>query len=486
MFENLIEEWLNLPDDYKVTDRTRVMELLEAAQIWEGTDLAIIDSFNTVLEVNSKLTKSEREKHVRNLRLKVALGTVPSGYLECVRLWCQSENVTLTLDRRLTHSGDDSDDMDVFNRLFLWSGEIGAYASKDRLSAAWSLFKSESLKAALTDFQNRIAFTGSNEDAWSRVIDSILRTDHIPDKDEQDRYRRLVKAILQGFMWRVKNKVAGHSPRQHIMPFLRGPQGCGKSTFIEWLLSCVDDGVVETTFEMFEHDEKQYVLKNSPIILFDEMVRANRTDAAKVKNLMTSKATMLRKLYGEATKGKIMSTFIGAANFDLNETFHDVTGLRRFFQIEIKKDLWRNSAYQDLDALSLWQSVDENAECPIDVVLDDLIAVQAEQKVTSPVEEWINHVVAEKPISSWTFVDGLYASYREWAISRYPRDTHTQRSFGIALGRTLRDGEWAYEHRKCPEPNDRRLQYTIGELTNVVPLLSTQDKLDRLRAVHGS
>lgn len=460
-FEKLLEGWLNHPSTYREPDPQKVQELLMAAQAWDGTDMEMVDALHTVLTRHTKMTRGEVSAFLAELRMRLEFGAVPRTYQEFVGAWCGKNGIGLTLDRQLTMAGDDDDDSVVFNRLLLKGGETGVFRNKDQLKAAWMVWKAEEEKARKSEFIGRIAFDPLLDGSvWDTLIEALVREDH-QDPDHTD-YRRLCKVILQAAIWRIKNKVSGRPTKQHIMPYLRGPQGSGKSTILQWLFEPVADAVSWATFELFDHDEKQNLLRSSPIIVFDEMAKAEKTDQAKLKNLMTATTTMFRRLYGEASKGRVISTFFGCGNLDLSEILFDTTGLRRFFQIEVRKDLWKvEDRYRGIDPLSLWRSVDENAACPLEnaEVLALLMTRQQDQKVVSPVEEWLADVVDARRYTKPTSIKELFEAYRDWADSRYPHDRRTYRSFGIELGRILRDGEWSFKATRNTNSRCRHLRY---------------------------
>jgi hypothetical protein len=436
----------------------------------------MVDALHTVLTRHTKMTKGEVSAFMAELRMRLEFGTVPRTYQDFVGAWCLKNGIGLTLDRQLTMAGDDDDDSVVFNRLLLKGGETGVFRNKDQLKAAWMVWKAEEEKARKTEFIRRIAFDRSAEvSAWDTLIDVVVREDH-QDPDHSG-YRQLCKVILQAAIWRVKNKVRGRPTKQHIMPYLRGPQGSGKSTVLQWLFEPVADAVSWATFELFDHDEKQNLLRSAPIIVFDEMARAEKTDQAKLKNLMTASTTMFRRLYGEATKGRVISTFFGCGNLDLSEILFDTTGLRRFFQIEVRKDLWKmEDRYRVIDPLFLWRSVDENAACPLEdaEVLTLLMSRQQDQKVVSPVEEWLADVVVARTYTRPTAIKDLFDAYKKWADTRYPHDRRTYRSFGIELGRILRDGEWSYRASRDTNNRCRHLRYQFPvEPSAIIEFAST-------------
>lgn len=464
-FDNILDKWLNYPTGTTITDSNTITIFLTEAANWDGDNFETINQFELVLQVHTKLKKSEIEKITRNMRTKIAVGSNPKNHFEFVKSFCTKYNVKYTLDKRLIIGNIDATDQSVFNEIFLLTAELKSYFGKDYISAAWQKWKSEQLKSAISDFYNRIAYCPSGGAAGWEALAEILCCDldnHPPQISHQE-YRRLLLAVMQGAIWRIKAKLLNKQTSQHIMPYLRGKQGCGKSTLMRWFLKPVEDGYLQTDFGVFEHDEKQIMLKDTPIIFFDEVARADKADAAKVKNMMTAETTMFRKLYGEATKGRIVSTFFGAGNCDLSEVFNDPTGLRRFFQIECPRSMYLqlDQLKADVDPLALWQSVDEHATCPTEnpEIIELLIRAQQGRQMLPPVEEWVKSVIHAGGLG-YTATQDLFEKFRKWRSDFAENDRTNYSSFCTQLARILRDGD--YPHDKRLASDSRRSMYKLG------------------------
>lgn len=456
--EDKLFELLQLPDGAKLTDMSRLNEIISLAKDWPGADEGMVDDLRTALEEHTNIRPKAISDLCRNMKMKISLGVVPKTVEEFVEAYTAKNRIAYTLDHRLLVGGKSMDDGDVFNRMFLWTAEYDAFRSRDYLTAAWRNWKNITLEAAQDAFRARIAYDAQAPDPWDVIIDAIVR-----DDGGIAHYRELCRAILTGAVWRVKNKMNGTHVRQHIMPYLRGKQGCGKTTFLDWFFEPVKEGVANATFEMFDHDEKTQPLRYAPIVFFDEVAKADKADAAKVKNLMTGEATMFRKLYGEATKGAIISTFFGAGNLELEEVFHDATGLRRFFQIEVRPDLYQRlpTLMGTIDPLDLWRSVNENAASPVDeAVVEKLKIAQSHHRNLAPIEAWLAEFVGDCAARDFISVDGLFERYGQWTNSRYPYDKTNINQFSTQLGRILKDQvEGTYPFEKKLHPRTRRSMY---------------------------
>jgi hypothetical protein len=467
-FEKILEEWLDMQPGTTINDTGRIDKLISAAKSWEGTEIDLVDSAQMVLTEHTKLRKTVIDIIAKNMKIKIGLGEIPKNHYEFVCAYCKKYGVRLTLDKQISVKGAESSDRDVFNDIYLWTGEFGVFNGKDYILAAWQKWKCEQDRLNIKSFYENIAYSPTVDmGGWSLVVDTLCAD--IGDRPlglTRDEYRRVVLAVMQGAIWRVKAKLLNRPTLQHIMMYLRGKQGCGKSSFMRWFLAPVTDGMIQADFGIFDHDEKQIIMKNTPIIFFDEVARAEKADAAKVKNMMTSETGMFRKLYGEASKGRMVSTFFGAGNLDLAEVFHDSTGLRRFFQIECRKDLYTQlgNLMSQVDPLDLWRSVNENEDSPLenDEIVKLLISAETTKRVLCPVEEWIKTKVDGGGWPDYKGVADMFLIYQEWKKELYPNDRTNLSSFSTQIGRILRDGDYPYQKRL--DPKTRRSIYQIGEV----------------------
>lgn len=477
----IITDLPTLASNAKISDPTIINKIHIAAQSWTGTDEKLVDKFHDVVELYAKISQLKLSKLCRDMKVKGALQASPDGYEEFVEAWTSKHDVRFTIDRRLSMAGKDVSDNDVLNKMILWTSRYEKFERKDTLTAAWKEWRAETFQRELQSFRDRIAHSADAPDEWSRILDVLLR-----DDGSIQNYRLLAEAVLKGAIWRVKNKLAGNAVGQHIMPYLRGKQGCGKTTFMRWLLLPVEDGVTNATFDMFTHDEKTYILRDSPIVFFDEVARAHRADVNIVKNLMTSETAMFRKLYGEATKGRILSTFFGAGNLELEEVFNDPTGLRRFFQIEVRQDLCDNlkPLQSEIDPLDLWRCVDENAPSPLasDEIIEALKVVQRETHAQTPLERWLTDLAVNGGTGDFQEVSELFRCFRQWLDEANCSDNTTLFQFQNQLSRTLKDqpeGKFPYQHQK--HPMTRRSQYRIDAVTVPTTRLPVDDDDDYMR-----
>lgn len=112
---------------------------------------------------------------------------------------------------------------------------------------------------------------------------------------------------------------------------LFGPQGCGKSTFIE-TLAVKWRGAISLTAPPKEQNE---ILHSSWIVELPEMKGLKSSETEMVKDLLSRREDKYRPAYGRTTvKNPRRCVFVGSTN---NRYFlKDTTGERRFWVVEIK------------------------------------------------------------------------------------------------------------------------------------------------------
>lgn len=172
--------------------------------------------------------------------------------------------------------------------------------------------------------------------------------------------------VLETFVWSVKRKLYGLPVVEHIMPVIAGPlQGTGKSYLIERLFLAPLEKFVQLRSVDFVTDERNFKsLGHSLVVFFDEMARMGKADEESLKRVVSAIVLNYRPLHTNHTASVIQrNTFIGTSNKGLSELVKDTTGNRRFY--EIPAGVINREIVNKINYLSLWQSVNEQMECPL-------------------------------------------------------------------------------------------------------------------------
>jgi hypothetical protein len=309
----------------------------------------------------------------------------------------------------------------LLSRLVLDSVKHGAGINQRHIEHAFNLWIPGQRKAIVEEHRAKIAFESTVGDGEARRFLQALSGAQDP----------VNLAALLHFIWQVKRKLAELPVEHHMMLVLVGPQGGGKTEAIRHLLSPIRE-LTQTVSELtLLSDSREYsLLERAYVVFFDEMARAARTDVSAIKAKITNPTVSYRVLSTHLRNvGLNVSTFISAANQEVQDLIVDPSGMRRFFQLKVlPRADWKE--VNTIDYVALWRGVDPDAPSPIVPVLEQVRALQsAELRAPSLVERFLAErcdVGGGKGIK----VADLHAAYEEFARLRRLSMTLTRESFG--------------------------------------------------------
>lgn len=128
--------------------------------------------------------------------------------------------------------------------------------------------------------------------------------------------------------------------RQNIMLVLDGPQGSGKSHFVQWLGSVLPDYFIEAPINPDDKDTWLRLISKMTWEVGEFGSTSRRADREALKNFITTRTVTLRKAYGRYDTIKpAMASLIGTIN---NEAgfLTDPTGNRRFLICRLTSINW--------------------------------------------------------------------------------------------------------------------------------------------------
>lgn len=258
--------------------------------------------------------------------------------------------------------------------------------------------------------------------------------------DTTESQQGLPTAVLRTFIWQVKRKALGLPVTHHLMPVLVGPQGFGKSSFVNSLCAPVKESKTDTNFDALGND-KIISIWNNHVLFLDEMSGAQRADMETIKNVITAPTVARRPMGSNRVENHAQkATFIGCSNKSVSQLIRDDTGLRRFAELVFKpRD--KNAAWEFLktvDWVSLWVSVDENGPHPIsDEFKDTLVSQQEDNRNAHPVEVWAREQGSK--FKGPKLSSDLYEAFRLWADQFTPNDRTTLMEFGRQMNNLIRN-----------------------------------------------
>lgn len=128
------------------------------------------------------------------------------------------------------------------------------------------------------------------------------------------------------------------------MVIFKGPQGIGKSTFLEK----IGMGWYSDSLSTFEGKEAAELIQGVLINEVGELSAMSRSETEAVKQFLSKTHDIYRAAYGRHTQKRVRrGVFFGSTNKD--EFLRDVTGNRRFWPVILHEEKPTKSVFKDLD-----------------------------------------------------------------------------------------------------------------------------------------
>jgi hypothetical protein len=154
--------------------------------------------------------------------------------------------------------------------------------------------------------------------------------------------------------WLIGAVAKSYEGAQNRMLILDGPQGVGKSYFVRWLASGLNDDSLYIEGPIDPDDKDFYVrLARSWIWEVSELgSTTRRNDRESLKYFLSTQKVTVRKAYGRQDINKRpLASFIGTVNH-VEGLLDDPTGYRRFMPSTVSKVDW--SYAKEVDVNQLW------------------------------------------------------------------------------------------------------------------------------------
>lgn len=154
---------------------------------------------------------------------------------------------------------------------------------------------------------------------------------------EEADYIEYTKAVSRKFFVAAVKRI--YEPGCHFdeMLTLRGPQGCGKSSFFRRL----SKGFFTDSLKDIKSKDAMEALKGVWICEFGELAALKKADSEAIKGFVSSPVDRFRKAYGRRTEDhKRQCVFVGTTN-EL-EFLRDMTGNRRYWVVSAVKGVEPN------------------------------------------------------------------------------------------------------------------------------------------------
>jgi hypothetical protein len=201
--------------------------------------------------------------------------------------------------------------------------------------------------------------------------------------------RELDVAVLSHWIWNAKRMAVGLRTEHDIMVVIHGPQGSGKTTAVERLVEPLAELGITVDATYLTDDRRSPVLASAIVGRWEEMQGSQRADLEALKHTLTAPTISYRPM--RTTQMVVLPrtcSFIGTSNVPVDAMVQDVTGNRRFVQLDTPSRCeW--DLIKDLDPVRIWRAVDLHGPAPIYSVLHLLQAHQAEHLHRDPFALWL-------------------------------------------------------------------------------------------------
>lgn len=321
-----------------------------------------------------------------------------------------------------------------------------------------------------------LAYKPDNEEAGIAALESFMF--HLTgQKDPID------VVVMQQFLWLIKRKLNELPTTYHIMPILFGGQGTGKSTAISLLTKPIVTYTIKGKSVDFVTDERQFkTLSEYFLVVFDEMAKANKVDINHLKNIITNDSLTWRQLHTNNSASMTQNcSFIGSSNKSVSDIIIDDTGMRRFYQINVKQNA-NFTELNKIDVKLIWESINENQDKAYTAnpeVLASLLLKQEELRTPGSVEDFLNNCRYEpgtQATPTKVSLQELFDAYIDYCKSSNIAYSVTKQSFS----RQLQDKGWIKNANS--DKQKRAVEYHVipGSIKpmNVIGGLLTKKGLD--------
>lgn len=275
----------------------------------------------------------------------------------------------------------------------------------------------------IKEYLSRLAYDGGHY--FDQLISCFDNPDH------------LFATYLRKWMLGAVAKVIQGS--QNKMLVLDGPQGIGKSKFVEWLCSGLPSYFNDGSLDV-ESNDTRIRLTQKWIWEVGELGHTMRkADREALKNIITQSTMTFRRPYGHFDKTKqVLTSFVGTIN-NSGGFLDDPTGSRRFMVCDIQKIDWETYT-TELDVNKLWGEIYAAFLIGEDIEFTPTQFVQSEKnnqkyEITDPIELVLIDQFVIKPGDNTMWTSSANLMY---AIQEKLGKGGSQKAFQMALAGTCK------------------------------------------------
>lgn len=215
-------------------------------------------------------------------------------------------------------------------------------AQQDKLDRALSIVGMQNKINDVKEYLDRLTWDGVKR------VDTLL-PDYLGAEDTP-----YTRAVMRKSLCAAVARALAGGVKYDYMPIFTGPQGIGKSTFLnilgkEWF---------SDSLTSFEGKEAAELIQGTWINEVGELTAMTRQETSAVKQFLSKKEDIYRAAYGRrAEKYPRRCVFFGTSND--SEFLKDATGNRRFWPVDVGVHPARKSVWKDLpeEVDQIWAEV---------------------------------------------------------------------------------------------------------------------------------
>jgi len=236
-------------------------------------------------------------------------------------------------------------------------------------------------------------------------------------------------------IWQIKRKLFGLLAKDHILLFLFGLQGGGKTTLIRKIGAVLGSLYVEPSVDELYAKFGSSFTADHYMANLEEFTWAAGQETQAMKKFVTQDVRSERRMHSMGTQRRPQNlTLFASSNRKLRRVFSDYSGMRRFWEIDCDwaRPHLDHAAVNALDYEALFQGVDENNEIsPIrrdPEIFAQINQVQDKWRKQSVVEIWLRandmYPVLAGDATVEMEIEGLFRQFNDWS------EEHDRKSMG--------------------------------------------------------
>lgn len=394
----------------------------------------------------------------------------------------EENNIVLLANQQYLRDGTQYSEQDVELKL---EHEIFDWNRKNKAN---TIFDKE-LKTGLLDMKRDVFFNKKkeiiekisyNEDNKNDLEDFLKLTHKVFDIAES---YEVFSTIMKHFMWMVKRRISIKSTINQIFINFCGKGATGKTFYVKLFtepfnLFRINNAKIETV-----QDERRIKeLADNFIHFIDELSGEKRMytdqDLGIFKQVITADGPLTYRVLGSHVSQSVTPTtsMIGCSNFHIFDTINDSSGMRRFFEFNIRIDShkYNEEDFKLLETMCVeaWKGIDENLDSGYyklhDEVGQEIQKIQASYCRKESFELWLDSVTIKDGKIKGTEVYDLYKNFCETEGLEYKQkqiQTFYSRLESLGYKKFLSNG-YTYIKAEFIKKEDNEFLETIGIKSN--------------------